>query len=226
VTRYCEDYIAVLAQLSLPSVKDDSQSDDSKPAASVPSSAQVPQRPDNENENLRHSHFDPSKRIHPYQNERWLERYQDLLEYHSRRGHCNVPHVYTANPSLGQWVKRQRHQYKLQTQGQHSHLTRDRMQILEMLGFIWDSHGAAWEENSHELKEFRRIHSHCNVPCAYQGNPKLSTWIKRQRRQYRWFAANQPSTMTLERVLKLENLGLIWDYYGSKPPPSTKSVAL
>jgi hypothetical protein len=31
-------------------------------------------------------------------------------------------------------------------------------------------------------------------------------------------------SITLEHVLKLENLVIIWDYFGSKPPPVTKSV--
>lgn len=154
--------------------------------------------------------------IHPYQNEKWMERYQDLVAYNRVHGHCNVPYTYGANPALGQWVKRQRHQYKLYEQGQHSHLTQDRIKLLEMLGFIWDSHGVAWEEKFHELKEFVQLHGHCNVPCIWNGTSKLSTWVKRQRRQYRLFCSNQKSTMTLERISRLEDLGLIWDYYGNK----------
>jgi hypothetical protein len=157
--------------------------------------------------------------IHPYQHERWMERYQDLVDYYRTNSHCNVPYVYKANACLGQWVKRQRHQYKLRNQGHHSNLTEDRIQMLDMLGFIWDSHGAAWEEKFIELKEFCKTHGHCNVPCIYDGTSKLSTWLKRQRRQYRLFVSNKASTMDYERVSKLESLGFVWDYYGSKSGP-------
>ena len=154
-------------------------------------------------------------KIHPYQHERWMERYRDLVSFYEEKGHCNVPYVYKAKPVLGQWVKRQRHQYKLREQGQHSNLTEDRVKMLSLLGFLWDSHGAAWEEKFCELCEFRRIHGHCNVPCLFNGNSKLSTWLKRQRRQYRLFMAQQSSTMDYERIAKLEDLGFVWDYYGA-----------
>mmetsp|Transcript_10529 Transcript_10529/g.29970 ORF Transcript_10529/g.29970 Transcript_10529/m.29970 type:complete len:329 (+) Transcript_10529:366-1352(+) len=157
---------------------------------------------------------DPSKRIHPYQQERWMDRYQDLIAFCQRHGHCNVPYVCEDNPCLGQWVKRQRHQYKLLCQGLHANLDESRMQALNMLGFIWDSHGAAWEEKYQELKQFYQLHMHTNVPCIYRGGSQLSTWIKRQRRQYRLYIAGKTSTMDPVRVSRLEDIGFVWDYYG------------
>jgi hypothetical protein len=219
ITRYSEEYLTALSHLKHSTSNEECQQDESNPPASITSasSSQLQQQTDSDSDDqLANPPIDPSMRIHPFQNERWMERYQDLLVYHRLRGHCNVPRDYKNNRSLGQWVKRQRHQYKLLKQGQHSHLTQDRIQILEVLGFIWDSHGAAWEEKHQELKEFRNAHGHCNVPYVYQGSPKLSTWIKRQRRQYKLFVTNQPSTMTHERIAKLESLGFVWDCYGSK----------
>jgi hypothetical protein len=218
ITRCSEEYITALSHLkySTPTAEDSQQDESNPPTSTTTSSSLLQHQTDSDS--------DPSIRIHQYQNERWMERYQDLVEYDRVHGHCNVPHVYRDNPSLGQWVKRQRHQHKLQQQSQHSHLTHDRIQMLEVLGFIWDSHGAAWEKNYQELKEFRNAHGHCNVPCVYQGNPKLSTWIKRQRLQYRLFVANQPSAMTHGRFMKLENLGMVWDFVGNKEKPSMKGL--
>lgn len=229
---FCEEYIAALSHL----IPEDCETElMTKKSSSIPqveplplasifeawdssettSSSAASDRSDHSQEDsLLEIQSQASTRIHPYQHERWNERYQDLVHYFQEHQHCNVPYVYKQNPCLGQWVKRQRHQYKLFKQGAHSNLNDDRIQSLNMLGFIWDSHGAAWEEKYQDLKTFHSRHGHVNVPCSYIGSSKLSTWIKRQRRQYRLFMSHQPSTMTLERISKLESLGLVWDYYG------------
>eukprot|EP00339_Tiarina_fusa_P029927 CAMPEP_0117005736 /NCGR_PEP_ID=MMETSP0472-20121206/6229_1 /TAXON_ID=693140 ORGANISM="Tiarina fusus, Strain LIS" /NCGR_SAMPLE_ID=MMETSP0472 /ASSEMBLY_ACC=CAM_ASM_000603 /LENGTH=308 /DNA_ID=CAMNT_0004707029 /DNA_START=8 /DNA_END=931 /DNA_ORIENTATION=+ len=111
--------------------------------------------------------------IHPYQNEKWLSNYHDLLDYKSRHGHCHVPFHDKDNPSLSQWVKRQRHQYKCWMSGKHSHLNNDRIKMLEMVGFTWDSHAAAWEENFQALKDFKREFKTVKVPVSCS---QLSTW--------------------------------------------------
>jgi len=157
---------------------------------------------------------DSNMKVHPYQQERWMNRYQDLVTFRNKYDHCNVPYGYKENPCLGQWVKRQRHQYKLLTQGNHSNLDLSRIQALGMLGFIWDSHGAAWEENFQDLKKFHKLHGHVNIPSLYRGSSQLSTWIKRQRRQYRLFMAGKQSTMDDDRIQRLESLSFVWDYYG------------
>ena len=149
--------------------------------------------------------------IYPYQNKKWMERYDDLLEYKKQYGHCHVPFHFKGNPSLSQWVKRQRHQHKLFDAGKHSHLNSERIQLLEGIGFTWDSHSAAWEENFQALNEFKDQFGHCHVPIA---NSRLSTWVKRQRRQYKRYISNQSSTMTEERIQRLSDLGFVWRVRG------------
>ena len=43
--------------------------------------------------------------------EKWNARYQDLVEFRRRTGHCLVPLEYQENPPLAHWIKRQRCQY-------------------------------------------------------------------------------------------------------------------
>ena len=38
----------------------------------------------------------------------WAQHFSDLKDYVSRFGHCNVPVLWSENPSLGRWVFRQR----------------------------------------------------------------------------------------------------------------------
>ena len=105
---------------------------------------------------------------------RWKERYQDLVKFKEKYGHCLVPLHWSPNPPLGHWVKRQRSQYTFKITGRRSSLTEEREGALRNLGFVWDSHAALWEERLNELRAFRGDHGHCQVPSRYVENPKLS----------------------------------------------------
>jgi hypothetical protein len=150
-------------------------------------------------------------RFRSYQAETWTERLQDLCDFRARFGHCLVPHNWSGNIPLAQWVKRQRYQFKLKEEGRHSTLSDERKSILEEMGFVWDSHRAAWEERWFELHQFKQKHGHCNVPSKYEVQPQLSVWVKCQRRQQKLFKKGERSTMTSERVRKMDTLGFVWN---------------
>ena len=162
--------------------------------------------------------------------EQWGQRYQELIEFRRKTGNCLVPLEFPQNPRLSHWVKRQRAQYRLKHDGKHSTLTDDRQEMLEQLGFIWDSHKASWEEKFQDLRMFKQMYGHCNVPTMYPRNPQLASWLKCQRRQLRAYhgedgsddegATSRPSspssrnasksTLCPERVNKLVQIGLPW----------------
>jgi Helicase associated domain len=152
-----------------------------------------------------------ASRFRSYQAETWTERLQELCDFRARFGHCLVPHNWTGNVPLAQWVKRQRYQFKLKEEGRHSTLSDERKSILEGMGFVWDSHRAAWEERWVELHQFKEKHGHCNVPSKYEVQPQLSVWVKCQRRQHKLFKNGERSTMTDERVRKMDTLGFVWN---------------
>lgn len=151
-----------------------------------------------------------------YQAENWMEKYDELCEFRRIYGHCLVPNVFPENPPLAQWVKRQRYQYKLKCNNKRSSMSDERIQALEQVGFVWDSHSAVWDERLEELLEFRQVMGHCNVPSRYTGNHQLAVWVKRQRRQYKFYLENKPSAMTLDRIHRLEAIGFEWDMRKSK----------
>jgi hypothetical protein len=66
------------------------------------------------------------------------------------------------------------------------------------------------EERLNELREYHAIHGDCNVPSSYAENPKLATWIKCQRRQYKLLQEGKTSNMTLERMTELHKIGFCW----------------
>lgn len=181
------------------------------------------------------------QRFRPYQYEQWTEKFQDLISFRKEKGHwyvffivqrpritagvfficiltrsyllpCSqVPHTYKENPALARWVKRQRYQYKLKVDGKMSTMTDERITLLENIGFIWDSHAAAWAEKLYELKDFTRRRGHCNVPSTFPENPQLATWVKCQRRQYKLLRDDKVSNMTVDRILELEKVGFVWE---------------
>ena len=169
-----------------------------------------------------------------YQSEVWYERYNELLEYKKTHGNCKVPHNWVGNIKLAQWVKRQRYQYKLMTKGKHSTLSLDRFSLLQGIGFAWDAHDSFWEEKYSELFKFHQTFGHSNVPPDTQIHSSLYSWTKKQRTQYRILhnspssrtaksddksstagdatnANTKTSTLTKERIAKLDAINFVWD---------------
>jgi hypothetical protein len=149
-------------------------------------------------------------RFRVYQAEKWTVKFEQLVAYKKKHGHCQVPHGYKENEILARWAKRQRYQYKLFNEGKASTITEERIVGLEELGFVWDSYSALWEERCNELKQYCMAFGHANVPSTFPPCPKLAIWVKCQRRQYKLLCAGEPSNMTLERIEQLNKLNFVW----------------
>jgi hypothetical protein len=72
-----------------------------------------------------------SKQLATDPDENWLARYQQLLQFKERHGHCIVPYKWPENPQLGGWVVRQRQSKK------SGELLPDRERMLHGIGFTW-----------------------------------------------------------------------------------------
>jgi hypothetical protein len=68
-----------------------------------------------------------------------------------------------------------------------------------------------WNERFADLEEFRNQTGHCLVPHNFADNASLAQWVKRQRYQYKLKEERRHSTLTDERLAKLEAMGFIWD---------------
>jgi hypothetical protein len=154
---------------------------------------------------------DADSRFRHYQAGRWSERFHELVIFRQHHGHYLVPYDYPENQPLAQWVKRQRYQYKLKQRSRRSTLTDEReAALVDEMGFIWDSHKAAWEERLHSLYDFYKQEGHSNVPSNFP-DKALPTWVKCQRRQYKLYTKGKRSTMTAGRIDQLEQFGLNWN---------------
>ena len=152
-----------------------------------------------------------STKIRQYQSEQWDERFEELVQFINEHGHSLVPINWQPNIPLALWVKRQRQQYSLKYKdNKHSTLTDERQEALEKVGFGWESRGIAWEEKYAELSDFHEVHGHCTIAHYIPKNSPLAVWVKCQRRQFKLFGDNKKSSITPERVARLNRLGFDW----------------
>lgn len=71
----------------------------------------------------------------------WEERYDELVQYRSKHGDCNVPQLWPQSRALGRWVMKQRCQYNLKKQGKKNQLTDEKEAKLDAIGFAWVAPG-------------------------------------------------------------------------------------
>ena len=148
------------------------------------------------------------KCIAEYQHDNWKVKYKHLKAFKEQNGHCCVPYGYSEDASLGQWVKRQRHQMKRRQANEINNLTEERIQMLKDIGFTWDSHNDSWELKYQDLLCFYRKFGHSRVPLKYDGG-KLTNWLKKQRKHFKKLILNEgDSTMNDQRYRKLSKLGV------------------
>lgn len=141
----------------------------------------------------------------------WNANFKKILTFREKHGHCLVPCKYVADPSLSRWVKRQRHYYNLQMKGKPSPLTKERVEKLRRVGFVWHAKEALWQKRFGELQEFKRMYGHYSVPSIFPSNQPLATWVKCQRRQYELYLKGHPSFITPDRIRSLDECGFEWN---------------
>ena len=72
----------------------------------------------------------------------WDEKYDDLVQFYQRFGHCYVPHPWPEQPALGLWVQTQRRNRLTLAPGQTARL--DAIHFIWTDG--WENLGADWRE--------------------------------------------------------------------------------
>ena len=145
----------------------------------------------------------------------WNDRYDELDVYKAEHGNCLVPQHYPENKALGKWVDTQRTQYSLRIEGKHSHLTEERIKLLNEVGFEWSPQDNSWNDLHRLLVEYEAEHGNCLVPTVYLKNQALGTWVANQRAQYRLRREGKHSFLTEERIKLLNEVGFEWSHQGN-----------
>mmetsp|Transcript_27298 Transcript_27298/g.40299 ORF Transcript_27298/g.40299 Transcript_27298/m.40299 type:complete len:600 (-) Transcript_27298:42-1841(-) len=156
---------------------------------------------------------------------RWQANLDALAKFKNKFGHCNVPFNYFESPELGRWVKRQRFNYRLMQKGDTSktHITEERIRVLEDLGMVWDLHEVQWQKMYKLLTEYHQANGHVNVPIK---EPQLGMWVSNQRSQLKLYKTGKSSSMTVKRYQALMRLGFQWEIkpWHTKSKPSLSQL--
>mmetsp|Transcript_252 Transcript_252/g.691 ORF Transcript_252/g.691 Transcript_252/m.691 type:complete len:648 (-) Transcript_252:101-2044(-) len=171
--------------------------------------------------------------------EAWKANMRDLLEFKRTHGHVNIPAKYKPNPRLGTWVHKTRGLAKRFWEGKPSSMTEERIAELDSVGFIWKSdfprtlrkhiseykpryamrdkitEEMEWEDSFAQLKAFAEENGHCCIGTREKKTPptkirQLGDFVSWQRKQYKLMKEGKPSTLTEERVRRLESIGFFW----------------
>ncbi len=131
----------------------------------------------------------------------WDAMFGQLIAFKASHGHCNVPAIFPANPSLGNWVSAQRQRQPF--------LSHDRIARLNALGFQWNPLDVAWERMYLELLAFHQRYGHGNVPQDFQDNPSLGRWLATQR------GTRRQGRLSADHLARLETVGVVWSRWDS-----------
>jgi hypothetical protein len=164
-----------------------------------------------------------SKRCITWSKKTFDLRFEELKEFKRKYGHCNVPHTSTSTfgreyMHLGKWVIRirdniKKHLSSAETSGMY--MDEEQMQRLAKIGF--EVYTSVFSTRLQELKHFKKIHGHINVPRT--GIFKsYDYWCSSVKRACRDFEAGRPlskerakaSKMTSNRLEMLREIGFDW----------------
>lgn len=137
----------------------------------------------------------------------WQEAYNQLVEYHSEHGDCNVHYNFVTADGfkLGRWVYAQRRRHKAKR------LSETQKVRMEKLGFEWDPQRVTWLQGYSQLVKYHSEHGDCSVPHKFvtADGYNLGSWIAVQRKNHRGNLRVGPLTESQRK--QLEELGLEWD---------------
>ena len=141
----------------------------------------------------------------------WNKQFEDLSTFKAINGHMNIPYYYPENKTLRYWVTDQRLKYRQFVKAQQTTLTRERIDALKSIGFMFNerdinddtmtenmsiplrtANGSSkhissaqtkslWNVRMNELKEYEESYGNCLVPALYLPNMALGTWVIHQR---------------------------------------------
>ena len=128
----------------------------------------------------------------------WMERYGQLKEYIEINSDALVPQNH---PTLGKWVLNNRNEYKKKK------ISKDRINLLNKIGFIWDCLEHEWQNRYQELKQYVEQNGDALVP---QSHPILGSWIGSQRN------SRKAGKLSDDRIKLLDAIGFLWDPHEEK----------
>ena len=143
----------------------------------------------------------------------WQRKFELLCAFQRENGHCRVHKSYIVDSvQLGHWVRNQRKFYVNYMEGKHSPITKERISLLNSIGFEW-RRADTWQRKFERLCVFQRENGHCRVPQSYiVDSVKLGQWVQYQRKYYknREIGKEGDTSISSERIAQLNSIGFDW----------------
>ena len=166
----------------------------------------------------------------------WEANFERLLEFVEQKRHALVPKRYPPDPTLGQWVAKQRTAFKAEQarlRGDKpkctNRISQNQIARLDEVGFVWDFSVSAWEAKYEAFFAFVAEHGHARVSQRYKADPSLAVWVANQRKARKAQVAraqgqtsNFTNRISAEQVARLDRLGFVWSIPKSKGRASRK----
>jgi len=171
----------------------------------------------------------PTKSPGSTNKEKWEDNFVKLTIFKAKNGHCRITQG-QCDRSFYSWINRQRHLYKAFKQGKKTSLNDEKIKRLNELGFVWNVYDSkhfklydaslnggipprpkTWEEFLEELKSYKLLHGDTCVPQSSGAHPDLADWVERQQEAHKQLSLGKESHLTLEKVVKLNCLGFVWE---------------
>ncbi|CAE8638058.1 unnamed protein product [Polarella glacialis] len=140
----------------------------------------------------------------------WERGFSHLKAYKSEHGDVLVPstHITADGCNLGRWVARQRSP-KL-GKGSAASLTAIQIEMLDVLGFVWESASFWWEQGFKHLKAYKAEHGETLVPKGHitADGFRLGHWVAKQRSAKR---CTGNGSLDQFHIDTLDKLGFVWE---------------
>ena len=152
----------------------------------------------------------------------WQENYELAKVYYEHNGNLKIPanfktlngYDYDENGvGLGEWISSQRVRYKGK---EPKNITKERIELLEKIGMIWNAQTNQWQENYELAKAYYEHYGNLNIPKNFktlngydydEKGVSLGVWIRNKRKAYKGIKGNLPK----EQIELLEKIGMIWN---------------
>jgi superfamily II DNA or RNA helicase len=127
-----------------------------------------------------------------------------LKTFVNREGHAHVPTDWVeAAYNLGKWAASKRVHKNV--------LSKEQLDQLNSVGFVWNAYDSAYERNLKMLKVFVKREGHARVPTGWvEQGVRLGQWVADLRSERR------RSKLSPEQMAELLGLGFVWDPLASQ----------
>ena len=133
----------------------------------------------------------------------WQKKFEELKEYIERHPESKMP---TRKTPLGVWCDGQVLEYNKFHEGKKPcYISKERIEQLNSIGFIWNRMGTAWSQSFENLKKYRLDNGHCHVPVNHT-DKTLFRWIAKQRKKYKNYKTGKKPALTEDQIKLLDSI--------------------